>query len=286
VVLRALFQAFIRTDFVIKKAAKSIRGNVMKIKATVCQMHDDPEEFQRDWERLTGHVRLYGSDLILLPEMPFSPWLAWRPRFDPALWGEAVASHDAWIPRLRELGGAAVLGTRPVTRGENRYNEGFVWDNEAGYRSAHRKYYLPREEGYWEADWYRRGEKGFSPIQVKGAIIGFSICTEIWFFQRARDYGKKGIHLIVIPRATPQSSLDKWVAGGQASAVVSGAFSLSSNRVSHRNHPSQMGGRGWIIDPEGEILAVTSAQKPVITMEIDLAAAERAKKTYPRYVKD
>ena len=112
----------------------------MTIKVTVCQMHDDPELFRKDWERLSGQVRIYGSDLVLLPEMPFSPWFAWQPKFETEKWQEAVKAHDSWIPRCRELAPAAVLGSRPANRGNGRFNEGFLWHQEKGYIPAHTKH--------------------------------------------------------------------------------------------------------------------------------------------------
>ena len=41
-------------------------------------------------------------------------------------------------------------------------------------------------------------------------------------------------------------------------------------------------GRSWLVSPEGEILAETSADTPFLTVEIDLEEATRAKSTYPR----
>jgi hypothetical protein len=64
-------------------------------------------------------------------------------------------------------------------------------------------------------------------------------------------------------------------------AVISGAYSLSSNRCS-----SSFGGTGWIIDPDGKVLALTSSQHPFVTKEIDLELSKKAKLTYPRYIKD
>jgi N-carbamoylputrescine amidase len=249
-------------------------------------MHDDPERFRKDWDRLSGQIRLYGSDLVLLPEMPFSPWFAWQKKFEERSWREAVESHDRWMPRCQDLAPAVVLGTRPCDRKDGRFNEGFVWKPESGYVPAHTKHYLPKEEGYWEEEWYQPGEKSFVPVNASQAKVGFTICTELWFLRHSREYGKEGTHIVACPRATPSSTLDKWLAGGQVSAVVSGAFSLSSNKVSERSHPSEMGGQGWIIGPDGDVLAVTSEHKPFITMEIDLSEAERAKTTYPRYVRD
>ena len=61
----------------------------------------------------------------------------------------------------------------------------------------------------------------------------------------------------------------------------SGAFSLSSNRV---DPTGACGGVGWIIAPDGEFLATTSAEAPFATVDIDLAAPIAARDEYPRYV--
>ncbi|UCH98003.1 MAG: carbon-nitrogen hydrolase family protein, partial [Candidatus Aminicenantes bacterium] len=168
-----------------------------------------------------------------------------------------------------------------------RLNEGFTWEAETGYQAAHVKYYLPDEEGFWEATWYERGNREFLVTQTGRARIGFLICTELWFNAHARCYGKQGIHILVCPRATPKSTTDKWVAGGRTAAVVSGAFCLSANFGHSTSHNVQWGGTGWIIEPgEGNVLALTSPQQPFVTLEIDLNAAEQAKHTYPRYVLD
>jgi N-carbamoylputrescine amidase len=61
--------------------------------------------------------------------------------------------------------------------------------------------------------------------------------------------------------------------------VVSGAWSLSSNSAEPEH-----GGLGWAIDPEGEVVATTSTDRPWVTVEIDLDAVDAAKAAYPRYV--
>ena len=84
-------------------------------------------------------------------------------------------------------------------------------------------------------------------------------------------------------RATPIETTEKWLAGGMAHAVTSGAFCVSSNR-SEAVSGTTMGGAGWIADPDGTMLAVTSAVQPVIVADLDLEVARTAKSTYPRYV--
>ncbi len=256
------------------------------MKVTVCELANDSEIFARDWERLAAHVATEQSDLVCLPEMPFFPWFAWSPEYDPKIWESAVKAHQDAAPLLEKLSPAIACGSQPVDKQGKRHNEAFIWEKGSGFRPAHTKHYLPDEEGYWEASWYERGDGDFAPVRAGDALLGFLICTDIWFFQHSRAYGKKGVQLIVCPRATPRHTLDKWLAGGQAAAVVSGAFALSSNRISRDGEKANLGGQGWIVGPNGKVLGLTSPEHPFLTLDIDIEKAEKAKLTYPRYVKD
>jgi N-carbamoylputrescine amidase len=191
------------------------------------------------WAELVEHVKAFSSHLVVLPEMP----------------------NDQWEHRFPELGGAAVLGTRPMDFGNERYNEGFVWEPDSGSRPAHAQSLLPNEEGCWEVTWY--GD----------AHVGFLISTELW----AND----GAHLVATPRITSDASREKWLAAGRTAAVLAGAFGLSSNRADAQ---AGYGGLGWIIGPDGKTIGMTTDEQPFVTAQIDLAQAERARSTYPRYV--
>jgi N-carbamoylputrescine amidase len=257
------------------------------MRITVCELHNDPERLITDWDKLTRHVATHGSELVILPEMPFYPWIARVLPFTQSLWIASVRAHDDWLKRLAELSPAAVVGTRPVTQYGRRFNEGFIWSPENGYQAVHTKCYLPNEGGFWEDAWYERGKTDFTAVEIDAVKIGFLICTELWFNTHARSYAKEGVDLIVCPRATPATSSGKWIAGGRTAAVVSGAFCLSSNRGGTDRHGMQWAGRGWVIEPEeGDVLAVTSPSQPIITLDIDLKIAARAKQTYPRYVQE
>lgn len=254
------------------------------MKVTVCQMRDEIAEFNEDWSQLKEHTQRERPDLIILPEMAFSPWFAKDSVFNPETWDRAVLDHDAAEKAIKDLSPSCVLGSRPVNSGKKRLNRAFVWNTDSGFSFAHTKFHLPNEEGFWEANWYHRGSGLFEPTQCLNANIGFLICTELWFYEHARFFTKKGVHMIACPRATPHSTLDKWLAGGRVAAVVSGAYCVSSNKISLRG--SDLGGQGWIVDPEGEVMGVTSQDMPFLTINIELGIAEKAKKTYPRYIED
>jgi N-carbamoylputrescine amidase len=257
------------------------------MKATVCELPNEPSALERAWEGLVAHVQANHSAFVLLPEMPFHNWLAHTDQVDPQQWEEAAAAHEAWLRRLQDLAPAVVAGTRPVTLEGRRLNAGFLYEPGQGDRIVHTKYYLPDEPGFWEASWYERGDGDFSLVDTQAGKVGFLICTELWFYQHSRTYGKQGMQLLACPRATPNPTAPKWVAGGQAAAVVSGAFCLSSNLSGTTSAGGDYAGTGWVIEPgEGRVLGVTSAEQPFLTIDIDLALADRARQTYPRYVQD
>jgi N-carbamoylputrescine amidase len=114
--------------------------------------------------------------------------------------------------------------------------------------------------------------------------IGVQICTEMWFFEWARHYAASGADLLCVPRATPHGSLRKWLAGGQTAAVCAGAYCLSSNLWYPVGSHADCGGLGWVISPEGDVLAETSEGQPFTTVSVDLSFARSSKRTYPRYV--
>jgi len=274
------------------------------MRVTVCQLNDDRELFERDWQNLAQHVHEQKSELVLLPEMPFSTWFATSKEMNPTIWADAVAAHEIWLTRLGELGADHVLGSRPINRPEQltgfggmsgfasgvssslRLNQGFIWNRVDGPKPAHAKCYRPDQEGFWEASWYQRGNGEFSLIQAGQAKVGFMICSEMWFMQHSRQYGRDGAQIIATPRCTKLSTQENWLVGGRATAIVAGAYSLSSNRINSETSNPAYGGQGWILAPNGEILGLTSRQQPFITADIDLVAADHAKKTYPRYIDD
>jgi N-carbamoylputrescine amidase len=257
------------------------------MKITVCELPNDFAVFENAWDQLTEHVNEEQSEVLLLPEMPFFPWLAQTREVNPQQWEESVQAHTRWIARFGELAPTIVISTRPVISGGSMNNLGYIWEPGKGIQDVHAKYYLPDENGFWEASWYQRGDGKFLMANIPKGKFGFLICTELWFNSHAREYGKQGVHFLVCPRATPKSTAEKWIAGGRTTAVVSGAYCLSSNLSGRTPNGGDFAGVGWIIEPdEGKVLGLTSPEQPFLTLDIDPDRAEKAKKTYPRYVLD
>lgn len=253
-------------------------ATLRSMRVTVCELRTAPGALEEDWEGLVAHAASEGSELVVLPELGFAPWFAAGRTYDAGTWQAAVSSHEQWLDRLGELP-AAVIGSRPLTRDGGRRNQAYARERGGGMQPLHDKSYLPDEPGFWEASWYGRGDGGHAVTEVAGLRAGVLVCTELWFLEHARSLGRCGAHVIATPRVTPATSLEKWLAGGRACAVVAGAWSLSSNSAEPEH-----GGLGWAVDPEGEVVATTCRERPWVTVDVDLHAVEAAKLRYPRYV--
>lgn len=257
------------------------------MKVTVCELRNDSEKFKEDWDQLVTHCQVNKSELVLLSEMPFHPWIANRASVDDSLKDAAVQAHEEWLQRIDELGNVIVAYSKPWIQGDKFFNTAYIWTKETGHLKAHTKYFFPEEEVFYEDTWFDREAKHFELLEVRGLKLGFLLCTELWFTEYARKYGLEGIDLLLCPRATGASSVAQWTRAGQTLSVISGGYCLSSNRAGLGEGDFKWGGAGWITQPmDGALLGTTSAESPFLTIELDLARAKLAKQEYPLYVND
>lgn len=253
------------------------------MKITVCELPHQPAPLASSWAALCAHTTRHGSELVLLPEFAFVEPFWETERFDPARWDEGIAAYERWLDRLPELAAPHVVGTRPVTVAGRRFNEGFRWSAAEGLVPLRRKAYVPAEPGGWEARWFAAGDPHFPSFSAGALSFGLNICTELWALETYGAYARMNVDAVLAPRATAHTTTDKWLAVATVAAVRSGAYCLSSNRV---HDDGSCGGIGWIVNPDGRLLAQTSPAAPFATLDLDLATARAAKRTYPRYVFD
>lgn len=255
------------------------------MRVTVCELPHELDALEAAWRGLCDHTAAQRADLVVLPEFVFVEPLWLLERFDPVAWAHAEEVATLWLQRLPDLGVRHAIGTRPVTDGAGHFNEGFLWsaDGSPGGTTValRRKHFLPDEPGAYEARWFDRGAADFPVYHAGDLAFGLNICTELWALDVVARYADQPPTAIVAPRATAASTTGKWLSVGTVAAVASGCYCLSSNRV---QSDGACGGVGWIIEPDGALIARTSSLEPFITRDIDPARSRRARATYPRYV--
>lgn len=251
------------------------------MKVTVCELPHELDALEATWSALCDHCAAEHSELVVLPEFVFVEPLWLLESFDAVAWSHAEEVANLWLQRLPDLKASYVVGTRPVSADGKHFNEGFLWSPGAGLTALRRKYYLPDEPGGFEARWFDRGTAEF-PVYTAGQFsFGLNICTELWALDVYRRYAAMDVAAIIAPRATAAATTGKWLSLGTVAATASGCYCLSSNRV---QPDGACGGVGWIIEPDGALLARTSNVEQFCTREIDPARSRQARSTYPRYV--
>ncbi|MEP6733280.1 MAG: carbon-nitrogen hydrolase family protein [bacterium] len=251
------------------------------MRVTVCELPHETNALARAWAALCEHSAAHASQLVLLPEFAMAEPVWECEQFDADHWCVVETLSDLQLRKLHELSAEYVVGTRPVRVNGRRLNQAYLWSIATGVQPLRSKYFLPDEPGSWEATWFQKGDPVFPAFHAGTVPFGVNICTELWALETYAAYAAMGVELVLSPRATALATTAKWQAAGVVAAVRSGAFSVSSNRV---EATGACGGGGWIIDPAGEVLAVTSAAEPFATLDIDLTMAATAKASYPRYV--
>lgn len=249
------------------------------MRVTVCETPHDPPGAERAWAALCEHTRSERTDLLVLPEFAFLEPVWVHPQFDERRWEALVQAGAERLARLGELSCAYVVGAMPVTTDGKPYNHGFLWSPGGGFVALRAKRYFPNEPGGWEARWFTKGTEAFPTFTAGPLTFGLNICTELWALETYGPYAAAGVHAVIAPRATGAATIERWMALAKTVSVRTGTFSLSSNR---RHEDGSCGGAGWIIDPEGNEMARTSAARPIATAEIDPAEAVAAKSRYPR----
>ncbi len=243
------------------------------MRMTVCELPDERAAFDDAWTQLARHVHESASELVLLPDMPFCRRSAGGRRLERSRWIKALRAHDAWEQKLPELSPARVLGSRPVDFGNRSYDEGYAWDAEHGLFSVHARAHVRGEDAGDDA-WFLSTPE-FTPVEIDGLRLGFLIGTELWAEDEARRYGQERIDILAMPRSGGAEAFAEWLDRARRAASLAGACVLSSNRS------GAFGGQGWIIDPEGEVLGVTNAENPFLTLDV-LLPSERSRPVAPQ----
>ena len=251
------------------------------MRVTVCELPHEPVALAAAWAALCAHTTWHASELVLLPEFAFVDPVWESSHFDRARWAGAEYLSEDWLERLDELRAEHVVGTRPVSADRWRFNQGFSWNACRGLVPLRSKYHLPNEPGNWEGRWFERGDPTFPAFRAGTLSFGLNICTELWALETYATYAAREVQVILSPRASAAATSAKWLAMGVVAAVRAGAFSVSSNRV---DPSGACGGVGWIISPEGDVLAQTTIDEPFATIDIDLGMTVAARASYPCYV--
>jgi len=250
--------------------------------ALITDVFHEDEDGSRLQARL-AEARALGATLAVLPELPLNPWSpATRvPRDEDAEPPEGprqrVMAEAAAEIEIALLGGAIVTDTDTG----QRHNTAILYDAGGMELGRYQKVHLPEEEGYWETSHYVPGIQPPQAMPGPGISVGVQICSDINRPQGSQLLRSQGAEVLLVPRATPAETYERWRLVLRANAVMADTYLLSVNRP-RPEFDVDIGGPSLAVAPDGEVLY--EGTDPVTVVELEARRAGQAVEEYPGYL--
>lgn len=254
-------------------------------------------------EKLAANIRACvekGAQLVVLQELHNTPYFCQVEdvrNFDLAetIPGPSTAFFGALAKEL-----SIVLVTSLFERRTAGlyHNTAVVFDADGSIAGKYHKMHIPDDPAYYEKFYFTPGDLGFEPIQTSLGKLGLMVCWDQWYPEGARLMALKGAEMLIYPTAigwestdTPdekQRQLVAWQTVMRGHAVANGLPVIAVNRVGHEPDTSgqtngiQFWGNSFVAGPQGEFLAVASADKEEnCVVEIDIERSEQVRRWWP-----
>jgi predicted amidohydrolase len=215
-----------------------------------------------------------GSDLVLLPEL-------WASGYDLENWQNYATGLDEGIfLKLSDLArtkriciGSSLL----EAKSGQAFNTFVLFGQDGGilglYRKIHRFRLLQEEK------WLGAGD-ALVMAETPWGGVGLAICYDLRFPEMFRPYAMWGSRLTLIVAEWPQRRVSHWSKLLEARAIENQMYVAGVNKVGSSQGVT-LGGCSAVIDPWGEPLVRGEDEEALLTVEIDLEEADKARNYIP-----
>ena len=215
-----------------------------------------------------------GSDLILLPEL-------WASGYDLENWTKYATPIDSGIfGLLTELARKykIAIGSSLLESRDGRAYNSFVlhgYDGEIWgiYRKIHRFRLLQEEK------WLGAGDE-LVLAKTPWGLVGLSTCYDLRFPEMFRPFAVAGVRLTLIVAEWPERRVAHWSKLLQARAIENQMYLAGVNKVGE-SQGVKLGGRSAVVDPWGTPLVEGDDSEALLTIDIDLREADKARRYIP-----
>ncbi len=250
----------------------------MQFKVSLGQMDvkfGDPAANFETVTRMTEEAKRRGSDAAVFPELWSTGYdLIHASRYATSLTSGLFADLSALAKRT----GIYVLGSTLSLLGEDKFgNTLTVFSPDGTLLADYSKLHLFRLMD--EHQYLTAGDK---PVMVDLPFgrAGLAICYDLRFPELFRGYALTGADAVFLPSEWPHPRLSHWQTLVRARAIENQLFMAAVNRVG-RDPRNEFFGRSLVVDPWGEILAEGGEGEELITLGLDSAKVQEARRKIP-----
>ncbi len=246
-----------------------------------CRLGDPSHNFARAEEFVSEAARR-GSDLVLLPELWSTAYALERAAELASPLVERVEHAPAanWFARLAAMAranGVWLAGSTLEAREGRYYNCLTVYSPEGLLCGVYRKVHLFR---LMQEEQYLAPGPAQATVDLPWGKAGLAICYDLRFPELFRRYAVEGARLLLLPAEWPHPRREHWRTLLRARAIENQCFVAGCNRVGESKQ-TEFFGASAVIDPWGETLVEGGEAEALLTVAIDLEAADAARRRIP-----
>jgi predicted amidohydrolase len=257
-------------------ALTELEGTDMRVASIQLEMADRSKE-DAILHALAAVDRAPAADLLLMPEIWPSGFFCFD-RYEADAEPLDGPTVQAFRAKARERGCHLLMGSLVELRDGKRCNTSVFIGPGGDLLAAYRKIHL---FGY-QSDEARLLTPGTEVVVVDTpwGRTGFSTCYDLRFPELFRRMVDQGAEIFLVASAWPLARVDAWRLFNRARAHENLAFLVSCN-CAGRNAGKPYAGHSMVVDPWGRVLAEGGQGGEIVTAEIDVAAAAKARREFP-----
>ncbi len=243
----------------------------MKIALAQMQMSRNIESNYEKTIKFLKEASLNGADLILFPELQFTPFFPQYENVDTKDYTQTMDSR--YIIGVQEacLKYNIFAATNLyIAQNNKKYDMSFLIDNEGHIVGNQKMVHVKQAKRFYEASYYTPSEEGFNVFETPFGKIAIVICFDRHLPESIRTATLKGANLILIPTANTSDEpkeLFQWEIKVQA--FQNNVIIAMCNRVGLEDE-MDFNGYSMVSDVDGRTLAIADNSEKILYANIDL----------------
>ena len=218
-----------------------------------------------------------GADLVVFPELSFTPFYPRRPiteRSETALdLAEPVPGPTTEpLAQAAADNGVVVVFNLMERDGDRTFDTSPVLDADGTLLGRTRMMHITEYEHFHEQGYYAPGDTGAPVYDTAAGRLGVAICYDRHYPEYLRALALQDAEIVAVPQA---GTVGEWPPGMyeaelRVAALQHGFFAALANRVGPEGEMT-FAGQSFVTDPFGEVLAqAPEAEEAVLHTQIDL----------------
>jgi omega-amidase len=241
--------------------------------AQISSIWEDPEKTLEKAEGFIAHAATCGAQLICFPEQFLTGW-------DPLSGKNVQDLNGSIITRLQtcaKTNRIAVIGSLREASSPCPKNTSVTIGNDGSILSTYSKIHLfsPAQE-----DEHFIPGTGLGLFSLGSLICGLAICYDLRFPALFRIYAQKGVQVVFVPAAWPESRIRHWELFIRARAAENQIYVVGVNTTG-TTPVDRYCGSSIAADPHGMIISRANEAEQLLFIELEPAAVAAARAALP-----